>query len=88
MLEINVYNDFLRDMRSVTRFDSFSRLFLSLTPLYEKVFWPFEELFFSILKSVAVFLKMYNEFVELATNKPIRCCGASLLIDLKTMICD
>ena len=37
---------------------------------------------------MAVFLKLYKELVELATNKSIRYCGASPLIDLKTMICD
>ena len=88
MLEINVYNDFLKDMSSVARFDWSGRLFQSLAPLYEKPFWPFEEMFFGILRSVAVFLKLYKELVKFATNKSIRYCGASPLIDLKTMICD
>ena len=38
MLEINVYNDFLKDMRSVARFDWSGRLFQSLAPLYEILF--------------------------------------------------
>ena len=75
-------------MRSVARFDWTGRLFQSLTPLYEKLFWPFEEISFGILRSVAVFLKVYKELVELATNKSMRYFGASPLIDLKTMICD
>ena len=88
MLEINVCNNFLKDMRSVARFDWSDRLFQSLAPLYEKLFWPFEEIFFSILRSMAVFLKLCKELVEFTTNKSTRYCGASPLIDLKTMICD
>ena len=68
MLEINTYNDFLKDMRSVARFDWSGRLFQSMAPLYEKLFWPFGELFFGILRSVAVFLKFYKELVEFAKN--------------------
>ena len=75
-------------MRSIARFDWSGRLFQSLAPLYEKIFWPFEEILFGILRSVAVFLKIYKELVELATNKSMRYCGASPIIDLKTMICD
>ena len=56
MLEIKVCNHFLKDMRSVACFDWSGRLFQSLAPLYEKLFWPFEELFFGILRFVAVFL--------------------------------
>ena len=88
MLEINVYNDFLKDTRSVARLDWSGRLFQSLAPLHEKFFWPFEEILFGILRSVAVFLKLFKELVEFAINKSIRYCGASPLIDLKTMICD
>ena len=72
MLEINVYNDFLKDMRLVVRFDSSGRLFQSLAPLYEKLFWPFEEIFFGILRPVVVFLRLYKELIEFATNKSIR----------------
>ena len=79
---------FLKDMRSVTRFDWSGRLFQSLAPLCEKPFWPFEEIFFCILRSVAVFPKLHKELAEFATNKSIRYCGASPLIDLKAMICD
>ena len=43
MLEINVYYDFLKGMRSVARFDWSGRLFQSLAHLYEKIFWPFAE---------------------------------------------
>jgi len=75
-------------MRSVARFDWYGRLFQSLAPLYEKLFWPFEQLFFGSLRPVAVFLKLYKELVKFATNKSIRYCGASPLIDLKTRICD
>ena len=58
MLEINVYNDFVKDIRSIAPFDWSARRFQSLASLYEKLFWPFEELFFGILRSVAVFLKL------------------------------
>ena len=44
MLEINAYTDFLKDMRSAAHFDWSGRLFQSLAPLYEKLFWPFEAL--------------------------------------------
>ena len=54
MLKINVYNDFIKGMKSVARFDWSVRLFKSLTPLYEKLFWQFESIF-GILRSVAVF---------------------------------
>ena len=64
MLEINVYNDFLKDMRSVARFDWSGRLFQSLAPLYAKVFWPFEGNFLGILRSVALFLKLYKELCQ------------------------
>ena len=79
---------FLKGTRSVAHSDWSGRLFQSLAPLYEKLSWPFKELFFGILRSVAVFLKVYKELVEFATNKSIRYCGASPLIDLKAMICD
>ena len=69
MLEINVYNDFLKDMRQVARCDWSYSLYQSLAPLYEKRFWPFEELFFGILRSVAVFLKFYKELVEFPKSK-------------------
>ena len=75
-------------MESVARFDWSDMPFQSLAPLYEKLFWPFEEIFFGILRSVAVFLKFYKEFVKFALNKSIRYCGASPLIALKAMICD
>ena len=61
---------------SVARFDLSGKLFQSLALLYQKLFWPFEEIFFGILRSVAVFLNFYKELVELATNKSIRYCGA------------
>ena len=88
MLGINAYNEFLKDMRSVARFDLSGRLFQSLAPLYEKRFRLFEEIFYGILMFVAVFLKLYKELIESASNKSIRYCGANPLIDLKTMICD
>ena len=59
---------FLKDMRSVARFDWFGRLFQSLAPLYEILFWPFEVLFIRILRSVAVVLRFYKELVEFATK--------------------
>ena len=75
-------------MRSVAPSDLSGGLFQSLAPLYEKLFWPFEELFFGILISVALFHKLYMELVEIATKKPIRYCRVSPLVELKTMICD
>ena len=54
MLEINVYNDFLKDMRSVARFDRSGRLLQNLALPYDKLLWPFQERFFGILRSVSV----------------------------------
>ena len=58
MLEINVYSEFLKGIRSVGHSDWSGRLFQSLTSLYEKLCWPFEEFFLGIFRSVTVFLKL------------------------------
>ena len=50
-----MYNDLVKDMRSVSRFDWSGRLFQSLELLYEKCVWPFDELFVGIMRSVVVF---------------------------------
>ena len=80
MLEINVYKDLLKDLRLLARFDWTGRLFQSLAPLYENLLWPFGELFFGILRSVAVFLQLHNELLEVAANKLIRYCEVQFLI--------
>ena len=61
-------------MRSVARFNWSGRLFQILAPVYEKLFYPYEELFFGILKSLAAFLKLYKELVEFATMQSVECC--------------
>ena len=73
-------------MRSAARFDWSGRLLKSLEPQYEKPFWPVEELVFDILRSVAVFLKLYLGLVEFATTKSNRYCGTVPFIDLNTVI--
>ena len=70
MLEINVYNDFLKDMRSVARFDRSGRLFQSLALPYEKLRWPFEELFFGILRCATVSHMLVG----------VGCCGGRWLL--------
>ena len=55
-------------MTSVACSDWPGRLFQGLTPLYEKLFWPFQEFFFGTMRPVGVFLKLCKELIELATN--------------------
>ena len=74
-------------MRSAARFDLSGKLFQSLAPVYEKLFWPFEEICFGIPRSVALFLSFYKELVEFATKNSIRYCGASPLVDSKCVDC-
>ena len=61
------------------------RLFHNIAPLYETLFCPFEGTFFGSLRSVAVRLRLYQELVQLASNRSERYCVASLFTDLKTI---
>ena len=44
------------------RFDLDGRLFHNVASLYEKLFCPFEDTFFGNLRSIAVRLRLYEEF--------------------------
>ena len=71
MMEINVSND-CKGHEVIVRFDCSGRLCHSLAPLYDKLFRPIDELFFGILRSVAVFLKLYMGLLQCATSKSNR----------------
>ena len=76
MLELNAYNDFLKFLRSTARFDWSGRVLQGLAPQCVILFWQFVQLFFGILISVTVFLKLYKELVEFATKKQSGIVGA------------
>ena len=75
----------LKVARLDARFTMDGRLFHNIAPLYEKLFCLFEDTFFGSLRPVAVGLRLYQELIELASNRSERYCGASLFTDLKTI---
>ena len=84
MFEINVYNDFLKDMRSATRFDWSGRLFHSLAPLFEKLFWPLEELFlwyFEVCGSIFQILQGIGRVCDKQINQVLWCKSINLFED-------
>ena len=69
-------------------FDGSGKLFHSLAPLYEKLFWPVEVFLFGSVRSVSVLHRLYEGFVEFATNRSEMYCGVSRFNDLNTITHD
>ena len=76
MTEVSIvssdYNKLLKETRLEARFDGSGRLFYSSAPLYEKLFWPVDVFLFGSVRSVSVFLRLYEGLVEFSTNGPER----------------